>query len=89
VRTKQNTQPEFVFQPPSAAKVTGDYFAGYDLISDFLDSHREIVDRVHRDLRKPLAKLKRKGPQGGTCGFSSDTVLRMCLGPGAGFQIRS
>jgi len=79
VRTKQNTQPEFVFQLPSAAKITEDYFARYAFISGFLDSHREIVDRVHRDLRKPLARAKRKGPQGQGCSFSSDTVLRLCL----------
>ena len=79
VRTKQTTQPEFVFQLPSPAKITEDYFARYDFISDFLDGHREIVDRVHRDLRKPLAKAQRKGPQGQACSFSSDTVLRLCL----------
>jgi len=79
VRTKQTTQPEFVFQLPSPAKITEDYFTRYDFISNFLDGHREIVDRVHRDLRKPLAKAQRKGPQGQACSFSTDTVLRLCL----------
>ena len=79
VRTKQTTQPEFIFQVPPPAKITEDYFARYDFISAFLDSHREIVDRVHRDLRRPLARAQRKGPQGQTCSFSSDTVLRLCL----------
>ena len=79
VRTKKSSQPEFVFQLPSPAKITEDYFARYDFISDFLDGHREIVDRVHRDLRKPLANAQRKGPQGQACSFSSDTVLRLCL----------
>lgn len=79
VRTKQNTQPEFVFQLPSSAKITEDYFARYAFISGFLDGHREIVDRVHRDLRKPLARAKRKSPQGQTCSFSSDTALRLCI----------
>ncbi len=79
MRTKQSTQPEFVFQLPSSAKITEDYFARYDFISGFLDGHRGIVDRVHRDLRKPLAKAKREGPQGQACFFSSDTVLRLCL----------
>ena len=77
MRTKQNTQPEFVFQLPSSAKITDDYFARYEFISGFLDTHGEIVERVHRDLRKPLAKAK--GPQGQACSFTSDTVLRMCL----------
>jgi len=79
VRTKQNTQPEFAFQLPSSAKITDDYFARYAFASGFLDGHREIVDRVHRDLRKPLAKATRKGPQGQACSFSSDTVLRLCI----------
>lgn len=79
MRTKQNTQPEFVFQLPSCAKITEDYFARYAFMSDFLDSHGEIVDRAHRALKKPLSKAKYKGPQGQTCTYSSDTVLRLCL----------
>jgi len=79
VRTKKSTQPEFVFQLPSAAKITEDYFARYGFISDFLDGHPDIVERVHRDLRKPLTKATYKGPQGQTCSFSSETVLRLCL----------
>lgn len=79
MRTKQNTQPEFVFQLPPAARVTGDYFRRYDFIDRFLAAHGKIVDRVHRDLRKPLAKAQREGPQGQACSFSSDTVLRLCL----------
>jgi IS5 family transposase len=79
VRTKQNTQPEFVFQLSPSAKITEDYFARYAFTSSFLDSHPEIVELVHRDLRKPLLKAKRKGPQGQSCSFSPDTVLRLCL----------
>ena len=79
VRTKQNSQPEFVFQLPSSAKVTREYFAAYDAISLILDEHAEIVTRAHRDLRKPLAKARRRGPQGRACRFSSDTVLRLCI----------
>lgn len=79
MRTKQNTQPEFMFQLPSAAKVTLDYFAAYDAISALLDEHPELVVRVHQDLSEPLSKAARRGPQGQACRFSSDTVLRMCL----------
>ncbi len=79
MRTKQNSQPEFVFQLPSSAKVTREYFAAYDAISLILDEHPEIGDRVHRDLRKPLKRARRRGPQGQVCRFSSDTVLRMCI----------
>ena len=79
MRTKQNTQPEFVYQLPSAAKITDDYFHRYAFISDYLDSHPAIGNRVHKDLRKPLAKATRKGPQGQACSFSSDTVLRLCI----------
>ena len=79
MRTKQNTQPEFVFQLPPSAKITDDYFDRYVFISGFLDSHPEIGARVHEDLRKPLAKATREGPQGQACSFSSDTVLRLCV----------
>ena len=79
MRKKKNSQPEFRFQLPSSAKVTRQYFAAYDEISRILDEHPELVDRVHMDLRKPLAKARRRGPQGRACRFSSDTVLRMCL----------
>jgi len=79
MRTKKSSQPEFVFQLPSAAKITADYFGRYDFISDFLDGHPEILALAHRDLRKPLAKVQRKGPQGQACSFSSDTVLRLIL----------
>ena len=64
MRKKKNSQPEFHFQLPSSAKVTREYFAAYDAISRTLDEHSEIVERVHRDLRKPLAKARRRGPQG-------------------------
>ncbi len=79
MRTKQNTQPEFVYQLPSPTRVTLEYFARYDAISDIIDRHPEIVERVHRDLRKPLRKANRRGPQGQACSFSSDTVLRVCI----------
>ena len=79
MRTKQNTQPEFVYQFPSSAKITDDYFARYVFISDFLDSHPEIGARVHKELRKPLANATRKGPRGQARSFTSDTVLRLCL----------
>ena len=44
MRTKQNTQPEFIFQLPSAARITRDYFARYDFISDFL--HQQALGSV-------------------------------------------
>ena len=79
VHATQNTQPEFVSQLPSAAKIADDYFHRYVFISDFLDSHPEIEARVHKDLRKPLAMATRKGPQGQACTSSSDMVRRFCI----------
>ena len=81
MRSKKNSQNELVFQVcgDKAARITLEYFARYDWISDYLDSHPEILARVHRDLKKPLAKLGKNSAEGGGCQFTSDTVLRMVL----------
>jgi len=79
VRTKKSSQSEISFQVPSAAKITEDYFARYAFTSAFLDGHPEILTRVHGDLRKPLSRATYQGPQGQTCAYSSDNVLRLCL----------
>lgn len=79
VRATKNIQPEFPFQLPSSAKVTDEYFAAYEAMSDLIDGHPEIVTCAHRDLRKPLARARRRAPQGQNCTYSTDTILRMCI----------
>lgn len=77
MRKKRNTQSEFDFQP-SCLKVTTEYFARYERISEILDDHPEIVDAVHQDLRKLLTRKSRKGP-GRRCEFTSETILRIVV----------
>lgn len=79
MRNRQNTQPEIVFQLPSAARLTLEYFGVYDRISDLLDAHPEILRAVHEDLEKPLSRLERRGRQGRGAQFTSDTVLRLAI----------
>jgi len=77
MRKKRNTQVEFDFQP-SNLQVTNEYYERYERISAILDDCREIVDAVHRDLKKLLKRKKKDGP-GRPCDFSSDTLLRMVI----------
>ncbi len=77
MRMKRNNQRELDFQP-SILKVTNEYFERYERISDILDSHPEIVDLIHKDLRKVLKSTNRKGP-GRKCAVTSETVLRIVI----------
>ena len=79
MREAKSTQKQFIFQAPDCAKITDEYFGRYERISQLLDRHPEIVEAVHEDLRKPLVTNRRKSPQGQTCRFASDVVLRMCV----------
>ena len=71
VRMKRNNQLELDFQP-SNLKVTNEYYERYERISDILDRHPEIVDLIHKDLRKLLKSTKRNGP-GRKCAVTSET----------------
>jgi len=77
MRRKINNQLEFDFQPPTL-EVTSEYYARYEKISRILDETSEIIDLVHRDLKKVLKKKNHKDP-GRECDFSSDTVLRIII----------
>ena len=77
MRTKRNTQPEFDFQP-SNLKITNEYYERYETISRILDENPEIVDRVHRDLKKALKSTRRRG-SGRKCKVTTDTVIRILL----------
>jgi IS5 family transposase len=79
MRRQQDTQPEFMYELPAANPLTDEYFARYGAISDLLDRHPKIVGRVHRDLGKPLGRTRRRGPQGATCRFTSEVVLRILV----------
>lgn len=77
MRMKRNNQLEFDFQP-SDLKITKEYYARYEKISEILDSQPKIIDLVHRDLKKILKSKKPNGP-GRKCRVSSETILRMVI----------
>ena len=75
MRRKRNLQDEFDFQP-SNLKVTNDYFRRYAAIDGILRETPEILDLVHRDLKKALRAERRRDR---TCDYTSETVLRMVI----------
>ena len=77
MRKKMNTQLEFDFQP-SNLKITNEYFERYEKISEILDQNPEIVDLIHRDLKKVLKGKGKNGP-GRQCTYTSDTILRILI----------
>ena len=77
MRRKMNNQVEFDFQP-STLHVTNEYYSRYERISRIIDETPEIVEIVHRDLKKILKKKSHRDP-GRECEFSSDTVVRIVI----------
>lgn len=77
MRKKENIQPEFDYLP-SRLKITNDYFERYDAISEILDGNPEIINRIHRDLKKLFKKTDQKGP-GRHCVYTSETILRIVI----------
>ena len=80
MRPKFNSQQELDFNP-SNLKVTNEYYARYELISQILNENPKIVNAVHQDLKKVYEADadKAKGPGGQDCDYSSETVLRMLI----------
>lgn len=77
MRKKRNNQPEFDLQP-SNLKITNEYYKRYERISRILDDNLEIVEHVHRDLKKLLKSTGTSGP-GRKCKVTTDTVIRILL----------
>jgi len=75
VRRKRNLQDEFDFQP-SNLKVTNDYFRRYAAIDRILRENPEVLDLVHRDLKKALEGERKRDRK---FRYTSETVLRMLL----------
>lgn len=75
MRRKRNLQQEFDFQP-SNLKVTNDYFRRYSAIDRILRETPGILDRVHRDLKKPLEWERKRNRK---FDYTSETVLRMVV----------
>ena len=77
MREKFKSQQELDFTP-SNLKVTNEYYAKYERISQVLDENPQIVAAIHRDLAKVFGGGKR-GEGGRDCAFTSDTVLRILI----------
>lgn len=76
MRPRFNDQLEFDLIP-SNLKVTNDYYATLERISQALDDNPQIVELAHRDLTR--GDKKRKGNQGREHTYSGDTVLRIII----------
>jgi IS5 family transposase len=74
MRAKIVAQPELDWNPPSL-KVTREFHAKYDRISDLLDENPAILDRVHGDLESLAEMMEGEGRSR----YASDTVLRLCV----------
>lgn len=60
--------------------ITNEYYAKYRAISTVLDRSPEIIELLHKDLSKSLARVNRRGDRGGRQHqFSSENVLRILL----------
>ena len=74
MRTKKIAQPELDFEPPSL-KITREFYAKYERISELLDQNPSILDLVHEDLEMLAEMMEGKGRSR----YASDTVLRLCV----------
>jgi IS5 family transposase len=78
MREKIVVQPELDFQP-SSLKVTNEYFQKYETISHTLDENPKIVDIVHREIGKVLAKVTGRDERGRPFKYTTDTVVRILV----------
>jgi len=78
MRRKRDTQGWLDFQP-SNLKLTSEYFAKYEAISEWLDETPQLLDLVHRDLKRALSAINGKGRLGARFKYTSEQALRMCL----------
>ena len=79
MRNKINNQTEFNYQP-SNLKITNQYYAKYEAVSEILEANPKIVDSVHGDLQPTLKKMAAEDRKGGAkFEYTSDTILRMAL----------
>ena len=78
MRKKRDTQGWIEFQP-SSLKLTTQYFARYDGISEILDKTPKLLELLHRDLERALELENRRRKGRGGFVYTSEMVLRLCL----------
>lgn len=77
MREKIVIQPEFNYNP-SHLKVTNDFYAKYEGISNILDKNPDIVDIVHRDIGGIVKSLNNSSKKNGRpFGCTTETVVRI------------
>ncbi len=76
MRPKFDAQREFEF-PTSNLKLTRQYYAKYQAISNFLEATPKILDLAHRDLRRALIASNRSRPA--RVRFTTEHVLRLLV----------
>ena len=64
MRTKKDAQSWLDFQP-SNLKLTNEYYARYEAISEILDEAPRLLDLVHRDLKAALEEENRESQRRG------------------------
>jgi IS5 family transposase len=62
----------------SHLKITNEYYARYEAVSSVLDQTPELLDLVHRDLKKPLKSVNREG-RGRRPRYTTEHVLRILV----------
>lgn len=77
MRPKIKSQRELDFTP-SNLKVTNEYYAKYERVSQIINENPKIVNVAHRDLAKVFGG-RRRGEGGRNCEFSSETALRILV----------
>ena len=77
MRKKRDTQGWMDFQL-SSLKLTNDYFARYEAISEILDDTPGILDLVHGDLQRALRSENRRARRG-SFRITTEMVLRLSL----------
>ena len=77
-RAKRNYQGSLDFSPASHLKITQDYYARYNRISQVLIDNPQIISAVHEDLEAAYGEDK-DAACGRDCDYSSDTILRILL----------
>ena len=78
MRKKKDAQGRLDFQP-SNLKLTNEYYARYEAISEILDETPRLLELVHRDLEAALEEENRESKRRGGFVYTSEMVLRLAL----------
>ena len=78
MRKKRDTQGWLEFQP-SNLKLTNEYYARYEAISEILDETPRVLELVHRDLEAALEDENRESKRQGGFVYTSEMVFRLAL----------